>query len=559
MQDEADEEERRAAEAAEEQGEEEEDEEHEGDEDEDEKEVEGEDGDSEEEDMKEESSTLDPDDEVARIMQRNGSKPHPSSSAPQGALAHHSAHTPHLPDLPTVQADDALSGEESDSGQSDGSLNVLQAAIKQSIRERKAAHEAREARAKARKRRQQAVKMRLRQEELAAEEGEEEEEEEEEQMRGRSGMRGAPRSKETSRVRNMADQDSQDQSIEGVECLWERNYQSKALGGHPGKLGGVRMIMRRLPTRPTTQVPFASATMPAGRGAGKQRQSIDISDSPLPPSSTGVKTQEKRGLGRSLTSPIKLHTQPRPSPHLKYKVTEKDWRFTCTIYYARAFHALRARCGVDGWYATALEGCERWVPEGGKSSSHFYRTRDGRLILKQMVTRWTLTEKEALLDFAPSYLEYMLQAGGPTALAKIFGFYSLKYKNVASGKTMRMDVLVMEHLFHHTPTHTLTRTFDLKGIPTRWNVPGSTPRPEGTTPVLWDGDWLEGRNESTLLLHAHCKPILVDAIARDTAFLARSNIMDYSLVVGVDPTRRELVVGLIGRLPLKCPFFLVAA
>ncbi|KAI9230210.1 MAG: hypothetical protein DHS80DRAFT_12830 [Piptocephalis tieghemiana] len=253
----------------------------------------------------------------------------------------------------------------------------------------------------------------------------------------------------------------------------------------------------------------------------------------------------EEGLGRSLTSPIKLHTQPRPSPHLKYKVTEKDWRFTCTIYYARAFHALRARCGVDGWYATALEGCERWVPEGGKSSSHFYRTRDGRLILKQMVTRWTLTEKEALLDFAPSYLEYMLQAGGPTALAKIFGFYSLKYKNVASGKTMRMDVLVMEHLFHHTPTHTLTRTFDLKGIPTRWNVPGSTPRPEGTTPVLWDGDWLEGRNESTLLLHAHCKPILVDAIARDTAFLARSNIMDYSLVVGVDPTRRELVVGLI--------------
>lgn len=36
----------------------------------------------------------------------------------------------------------------------------------------------------------------------------------------------------------------------------------------------------------------------------------------------------------------------------------------------------------------------------------------------------------------------------PTVLAKIFGFYSIGFKNSATGKSMHMDVLVMENLFY---------------------------------------------------------------------------------------------------------------
>lgn len=36
----------------------------------------------------------------------------------------------------------------------------------------------------------------------------------------------------------------------------------------------------------------------------------------------------------------------------------------------------------------------------------------------------------------------------PTVLAKIFGFYSIGFKNAATGKSMRMDVLIMENLFY---------------------------------------------------------------------------------------------------------------
>lgn len=72
---------------------------------------------------------------------------------------------------------------------------------------------------------------------------------------------------------------------------------------------------------------------------------------------------------------------------------------------------------------------------------------DDRLLMKQM-SRYEL---DAFLGFAPAYFQYMSEAFFselPTALAKIFGFYSIGYKNSSTGKSMRMDVLVMENLFY---------------------------------------------------------------------------------------------------------------
>lgn len=50
----------------------------------------------------------------------------------------------------------------------------------------------------------------------------------------------------------------------------------------------------------------------------------------------------------------------------------------------------------------------------------------------------------------PSWNSYFLPLPFklPTVLAKIFGFYSIGFKNAATGKSMRMDVLIMENLFY---------------------------------------------------------------------------------------------------------------
>jgi 1-phosphatidylinositol-3-phosphate 5-kinase len=84
---------------------------------------------------------------------------------------------------------------------------------------------------------------------------------------------------------------------------------------------------------------------------------------------------------------------------------------------------------------------------------------DDRLVVKQM-SRY---EMDAFVKFAPAYFEYMSQAFFhelPTVLAKILGFYQIGSKNPVTGKTMKMDVLVMENLFYNRKT---SRIFDLKG------------------------------------------------------------------------------------------------
>ena len=63
--------------------------------------------------------------------------------------------------------------------------------------------------------------------------------------------------------------------------------------------------------------------------------------------------------------------------------------------------------------------------------------------------------------------------------------------------------------------------------------------------TLWDGDWVEGRYKSLLLIHSHSKKIIREAILNDTQFLTDSNIMDYSLLVGVDDEKKELVAGIV--------------
>lgn len=52
--------------------------------------------------------------------------------------------------------------------------------------------------------------------------------------------------------------------------------------------------------------------------------------------------------------------------------------------------------------------------------------------------------------------------------------------------------------------------------------------------------------DDPLYILPHSKTVLTHAISNDTQFLASQSVMDYSLLVGLDKERRELVVGIIG-------------
>jgi hypothetical protein len=51
--------------------------------------------------------------------------------------------------------------------------------------------------------------------------------------------------------------------------------------------------------------------------------------------------------------------------------------------------------------------------------------------------------------------------------------------------------------------------------------------------------------ESPLFAREHSKRLLRQSVYNDTLFLAKQNVMDYSLMIAIDENRKELVVGII--------------
>jgi len=51
---------------------------------------------------------------------------------------------------------------------------------------------------------------------------------------------------------------------------------------------------------------------------------------------------------------------------------------------------------------------------------------------------------------------------------------------------------------------------------------------------------------SPVYLRSHSGAVLLKAIQADTEFLSRNNVMDYSMLTGIDENNNDLVLGIIG-------------
>ncbi|XP_048443758.1 LOW QUALITY PROTEIN: 1-phosphatidylinositol-3-phosphate 5-kinase FAB1A [Pyrus x bretschneideri] len=226
------------------------------------------------------------------------------------------------------------------------------------------------------------------------------------------------------------------------------------------------------------------------------------------------------------------------------RVSFTDWwppgkvKYTVTCYYATRFEALRRTCcpsEID--FVRSLSRCKKWGAQGGKSNVFFAKTLDDRFIIKQV----TKTELESFIKFAPSYFKYLsesISSKSPTCLAKILGIYQVSSKHGKAGKESKMDVLVMENLLFR---RNVTRLYDLKGSSrSRYN-----PDTSGSNKVLLDQNLIEAMPTSPIFVGNKAKRLLERAVWNDTAFLASIDVMDYSLLVGMDEEKDELVLGII--------------
>ncbi|WWC70740.1 uncharacterized protein I206_104691 [Kwoniella pini CBS 10737] len=223
--------------------------------------------------------------------------------------------------------------------------------------------------------------------------------------------------------------------------------------------------------------------------------------------------------------------------HLKYDFESGASTIFCRIFFAEQFAALRSACQCEDSFVESLARCVQFDASGGKSGSAFLKTKDDRFIAKEI----SRLEMDALTKFAPAYFEYTrkaFQGQRPTVLAKIYGFFKIGYRNAITGRYMRMNVLVMENLFYE---RRFSKIYDLKGS-TRNRLIQATGR---INEVLLDENLMEIVYKHPLYLKDHSKKILRTALFNDTLFLSNLNVMDYSLVVGVDSEKHELVVGIV--------------
>ncbi|EEH20553.2 hypothetical protein PABG_02784 [Paracoccidioides brasiliensis Pb03] len=223
--------------------------------------------------------------------------------------------------------------------------------------------------------------------------------------------------------------------------------------------------------------------------------------------------------------------------HLKYQFQEGQAKMLCKVFYAEQFDALRRKCGVSERIVESLSRCMKWDSRGGKTKSLFLKTLDDRFILKSLST----IETQAFLKFAPAYFQIMSEAlfhELPSAIAKMFGFYQVIIKNPVTGVEFNWFLLLMENLFYDRNP---TRIFDLKGSMRNRKVQSTGERNE----VLLDENMVEFIYESPLFTREHSKKLLSQSVWNDTLFLARQNVMDYSLMIAIDDARQELVVGII--------------
>ncbi|KAG1328066.1 1-phosphatidylinositol-3-phosphate 5-kinase FAB1A [Cocos nucifera] len=225
-----------------------------------------------------------------------------------------------------------------------------------------------------------------------------------------------------------------------------------------------------------------------------------------------------------------------PEIPVGYRKGAGKTKYSVVCIYAKQFYTLRKKCCPSELaYISSISRCKKWDPQGGKSKAFFAKSMDDRFIIKQIKK----TELDSFLKFAPDYfkhISYSIESGSQTCLAKIVGIYQVR--QLKSGKEVKIDLMVMENLLFG---HSFSRIYDLKGAVFSRYVPDTNDHGK----VLLDQNYIEDMRVSPIYIAGRTKHLFQRAIWNDTAFLTSINVMDYSLLVGVDKQRHELVFGII--------------
>lgn len=250
-------------------------------------------------------------------------------------------------------------------------------------------------------------------------------------------------------------------------------------------------------------------------------------------------------IGHPQQSSQSYSEKKRLSTNIIMESGQEDMRYYeklgFTDYAPSVFQAIRQLCAIDeASYRQSFQDGQELVERNseGKSGMIFYFTKDHRYVVKTM----TKEEHTFLLDILPSYHRY-IEEYPDTFLCRFLGCHSLQ---LPFGWN-KMFFVVMENIIA-TPPGTLEphERYDLKGIYTAIQDPSPSTSNESSwlmehassTKLLYDTSFVH-RN-AQLRLQPSLRANVLSQITSDCKFLQRCNIMDYSLLVGVQNTNLEV-------------------
>ncbi|KAI9291948.1 SAICAR synthase-like protein, partial [Neoconidiobolus thromboides FSU 785] len=208
------------------------------------------------------------------------------------------------------------------------------------------------------------------------------------------------------------------------------------------------------------------------------------------------------------------------TPSSKYDFKFKD-------YSPWVFRSLRDLFGVDPaeyLISLTLKYILSELNTPGKSGSFFYYSQDFRFIIKTV----HYSEHKFFRKILPGYYEHV-KANPNTLLSRIYGLHRVKMPS-----SRKIHFVVMANVLPSTKD--IHAMFDLKGSTYGRYLDEKIASESGLPVVLKDLNWL--KQERQLELGPQKRHILFQQLCSDADFLARHNIMDYSLLIGIHNLER---------------------
>ena len=162
----------------------------------------------------------------------------------------------------------------------------------------------------------------------------------------------------------------------------------------------------------------------------------------------------------------------------------------------------------------------------GKSGSFFYYTSDGKFLLKTI----SRNEFKFLKGILKNYHTYLTNDNPESLISKVYGLHKMIFYRKKGKMSKKVYFSIMNNVFN--TQRKIDYRYDLKGSTQGREVKITAGQEPDSTIAMKDNDFTRRREK--FKIGPDIKKRLMDTIQKDAMFFAKNDIIDYSLLVGVN-------------------------